>query len=144
VGQTTATALALRMPVLTFTELELTSFALADGVSVPPGDYAVHGGRVLRVHAPQQPEEKTVNETTLFDQETPDEVIREALAGAANRLVGAYMRAAQAATTPETKEEAKAKMRQVWEDKNDLDMGRDVMIAEIQRLQGVLTEMRQA
>src|SRR5699024_12411799 len=89
------------MPVLTFTELELTSFAVADGVSVPPGDYAVHGGRVLRVHAPQQPEEKTVNETTLFDQETPDEVIREALAGAANRLVGAYMRAAQAATTPE-------------------------------------------
>ena len=85
-----------------------------------------------------------MNETTLFDQETPDEVIREALAGAANRLVGAYMRAAQAATTPETKEEAKAKMRQVWEVKNDLDMGRDVMIAEIQRLQGVLTEMRQA
>lgn len=84
VDQTTATALALRMPVLTFTELELTSFALAD------------------------------------------------------------MRAAQAATTPETKEEAKAKMRQVWEVKNDLDMGRDVMIAEIQRLQGVLTEMRQA
>ncbi|GAB3209701.1 hypothetical protein SAMN02745673_01734 [Marinactinospora thermotolerans DSM 45154] len=146
VDHPTLTALMRGLPVLAFEELELTStgFALADGVPVPPGDYAVHDGRVLRIHAPQQPEETAVNETTLFDPETPDEVIRETLTGIANRLVGAYMRAAQAATTPEAKEEAKAKMRQMWEVKNDLDMGRDAMVAEIQRLQDVLAEMREA
>lgn len=96
---------------------------------------------MLRVYAPQE-KESTVS--SQFAPETPDEVIREVLTNTANRVVGAYMRVAQAATTSEAKEEAKAKMHEAWRIKNDLDMGREEMIEEVHRLQGVLAALKEA
>ena len=42
------------MRVLTFDTFELTGFATADGVSVPPGEYATHNGTTLRIRTPQE------------------------------------------------------------------------------------------
>ncbi len=84
-----------------------------------------------------------MNDTTLFDPETPDEVIRETLAGTANRVVAAYMRAAQAASTGQEKEEAKARMKEYWAIKNDLDMPRQQMIETIVRMWDVLTNVEE-
>ena len=84
-----------------------------------------------------------MNDSTLFDPETPDEVIREAMAGTANRVVAAYMRMAQNASTPQEKEEAKARMKDYWAIKNDLDMSRQEMTATFVRMWELLAEVEE-
>ncbi|MFY7065492.1 hypothetical protein ACOQFV_06495 [Nocardiopsis changdeensis] len=84
-----------------------------------------------------------MNDSTLFDPETPDEVIREAMAGTANRVVAAYMRMAQNASTAQEKEEAKARMKEYWAIKNDLDMSRQEMTETIVRMWEMLAEMEE-
>ncbi|MFE6446358.1 hypothetical protein [Nocardiopsis dassonvillei] len=143
VDQTTAAALIRRLPVLAFTELDLTGIALADGELIAPGEYAAHDGKTLRVRAPQQ-EETTVDNTTLNDPETPEVVIFETLRGTANRAAAAYMRAAEAATTPEAKEDAKQQMKRTWRIKSNYDLSRGEMIALIQQLQGEIDQLREA
>ncbi|ASU60631.1 hypothetical protein [Nocardiopsis dassonvillei] len=143
VDQTTAAALIRRLPVLAFTELDLTGIALADGEPIAPGEYAAHDGKTLRIRAPQQ-EETTVDNTTLNDPETPEVVIFETLRGTANRAAAAYMRAAEAATTPEAKEDAKQQMKRTWRIKSNYDLSRGEMIALIQQLQGEIDQLREA
>ncbi|WP_160050119.1 MULTISPECIES: hypothetical protein [unclassified Nocardiopsis] len=142
VDQSTLAALTRGMPVLAFKELELTGIALADGEPIAPGEYAAHDGKTLRIYAPPQ-EETTVDNTTLNDPETPEVVIFEALRETATRAAAAYMRAAETATTPEAKEDAKQQMKRVWRIKSNHDLGRSEMIDLIQQLQGEIDQLRE-
>lgn len=128
------------MPVLTFGELELTAdgLTLVDGEPALPGEYAVLDGRTLRIHAPRR-KETTVS--SVNDPGTPDMIIQEAMADLANELVGAYMRAADAAITPEEEEEAVTKMHRVWKIKNDRTMNRGQMRDTIAQLEEELTQV---
>ncbi|MGW5880219.1 hypothetical protein ACWFMI_27100 [Nocardiopsis terrae] len=144
VDQTTASALTRRMPVLAFDELELTGFALADGELVAPGDYAAHHGTTLRIRAPRQQESPMNSNISPIGPETPDEVIFEAMRETANRAAAAYMRAAEAATTPQAKEEAMQKMKRSWKIKSDHTMGREEMAEATRRLQEEIDALRES
>ena len=137
VDQLTLAAVKRGLPVLTFGELELTAdgLTLVDGEPALPGEYAVLDGRTLRIHAPRR-KETTVS--SVNDPGTPDMIIQEAMADLANELVGAYMRAADAAITPEEEEEAVTKMHRVWKIKNDRTMNRGQMRDTIAQLEGEL------
>lgn len=143
VDQTTAAALTRRMPVLAFDELELTGFALANGELIAPGEYAAHNGTTLRIHAPRE-EETQVDTTDLRDPKTPVDVVFEVLQNTAARTAAAYMRAAEAATTPEEEKDAEEKMTRAWQIKRRRHLTRDEMIALIEQLQEEIDLLRRA
>lgn len=79
--------------------------------------------------------------SAINDPGTPDMTIQEAMAELANELVGAYMRAADAAITPEEEEEAVTKMHRAWKIKNDRTMNREQMRETIAQLDKELTQV---
>ncbi|MFW5421068.1 hypothetical protein J0910_31110 [Nocardiopsis sp. CNT-189] len=78
-----------------------------------------------------------------IDPETPDAMVADVLAQTASLVAGKYGRLAMKAPTPEAKEAAKAKMADAW-DSAYQNLGRDGMIAEIQRLRSLLDELEGA
>jgi hypothetical protein len=143
VDHTTAAALTRRLPVLAFTELDLTGIALADGELIAPGEYAAHNGTTLRIRAPQE-EETLVDTTDLRDPKTPVDVVFEVLQNTAARTAAAYMRAAEAATTPEEEKDAEEKMTRAWQVKQRRHLTREEMVALIEQLQEETDRLREA
>lgn len=143
VDQPTALALERHLPVLAPTELSLTGHGimLASGEPVAPGSYALLNGAIIHVDAPQRIEAPMSEHAVLTDPNTPDEVIREVLEETAARAAGAHMRASRAATTPQTAQEHKDAMRQVWRLKGDSSLTREGMVEHILRLQRDLARL---
>lgn len=133
VDQPTLTTIEHGRPLLNFSELEPTAkdLILVDGEPMLPGEYTVLHGRSLRINAPRRKEAPV---SSIDDPDTPDMIIQEAMAELANELAGAYMRAADAATTPEEEEEAVTKMHRAWKIKNDRTMSREQMRSTIAEL----------
>ncbi|MBR8740888.1 hypothetical protein [Nocardiopsis sp. MG754419] len=75
---------------------------------------------------------------------TPDVVVFEAMRETANRASAAYMRAAEAATTPEAKEEARQKMLECWRLKSNRSMSREEMDQTMRRLQAQINALRRS
>lgn len=82
--------------------------------------------------------------TDLRDPKTPVDVVFEILQNTAARTAAAYMRVAEAATTPEEEKDAQDKMTRAWEVKRRRDLSRDEMIALIERLQEETDRLRGA
>ncbi|MFD6949891.1 hypothetical protein A6A08_21515 [Nocardiopsis sp. TSRI0078] len=82
--------------------------------------------------------------TDLRDPATPVDVVFEVLQNTATRTAAAYMRAAEAATTPEEKDDAKEKMIRAWQVKRRRHLTRDEMITLIEQLQEERDRLRGA
>ncbi|MFW5416378.1 hypothetical protein J0910_07120 [Nocardiopsis sp. CNT-189] len=71
-----------------------------------------------------------------------DDVLYDALHETASRAAGAYMRKAEAAATPEAKEEAKQQMLRAWRVMDKRNLSRDEMISLRRELQAEIDRLR--
>lgn len=146
VDQTTVTAITRGMRVLKATDLTLTGHGimLADDQPLTPGAYALPDGRTAHIHAPHAVQETPMDTTTLRDPDTPLDVVFDVLQNTATRAAAAYMRLAEAATTPQEEQRAQEAMTRAWQVKRRLDLSREEMITLIEQLQEETDRLRGA
>ncbi|MEY9211615.1 hypothetical protein [Thermobifida halotolerans] len=141
VDQPTVIALTQGLPVLAFTELTVTGsgIVLSDGTPVVPGTYALRDGKVVHIDAPEEREwDMSLDEDILYDDQTPDDVIRSILDDTAAHVAGVLMRRARATQDTAAKQEVKDRMQEVWKLKSDLGLSRQQMVEHILRLRDEL------
>ncbi|UOE21957.1 hypothetical protein NI17_009550 [Thermobifida halotolerans] len=80
----------------------------------------------------------SLDEDILYDDQTPDDVIRSILDDTAAHVAGVLMRRARATQDTAAKQEVKDRMQEVWKLKSDLGLSRQQMVEHILRLRDEL------